>query len=55
MAKIWTRRIIAGTQLFANCPDRYKDAVIANLKEAVVAETISEHDFKLMTGLEYTA
>lgn len=55
MAKIWTRRIIAGTQLFANCPPRYQNDVIEGLKEAVVAETISEHDFKLMTGLEYTA
>lgn len=55
MAVIWTRRIIAGTQLFAKCPDRYKEDVIKGLKAAVVEEKISEHDFQLMTGVEYTA
>ena len=55
MATIWTRRIIAGTQSFAKCPARFREEVLAGLKQAVVEEKITDHEFKLITGEEYKA
>ena len=55
MAAIWTRRIIAGTQVFAKCPARFQADVLVGLKTAVVEGKITEHDFKLMTGTDYVA
>ena len=53
MAKIWRNRLIAGTQLFDDCPDRYKDAVIALLRNDVMHNVITAERFKEITGQDY--
>ena len=53
MAKIWRNRLIAGTQVFENCPDKYKDAVIELLREDVLNGVITEERFKEITGMDY--
>jgi len=53
MAKIWRNRIIAGTQLYENCPDRYKDAVKALLRQDVENGVITAEQYKEITGEDY--
>lgn len=53
MAKIWRNRIIAGDQLFANCPARYKDQVLALLRRDVEDGTITAERFEELTGEPY--
>lgn len=55
MAKIWRNRLIAGDQLFSNCPARYKEAVIELLKADVVKGTITAERYEEITGEAYTA
>lgn len=53
MAKIWRNRLIAGTQSFDNCPAKYRDAVVALLREDVINGVITEERFTEITGLEW--
>lgn len=53
MAKIWRNRLIAGTQQFENCPERYKADVIALLKADVEKGVISQERYEEITGQEY--
>lgn len=53
MAKIWRNRIIAGTQVFANCPARYKDAVLELLRADVEKGIITAEKFTELTGETY--
>ena len=53
MAKIWRNRLIAGTQSFEDCPDKYKEAVVALLREDVANGVITAERFKEITGLDY--
>lgn len=53
MAKIWKNRLVAGTQVFAECPDKYKDDVIALLKEDVKEGEITAEQYKDITGEDY--
>ena len=53
MAKIWRNRLIAGTQSFSDCPEKYKDAVIALLREDVANGVITAKRFKEITGIDY--
>jgi hypothetical protein len=53
MAKIWRNRLIAGDQLFENCPQRYKAQVLALLRRDVEDGTISEDRFEEITGVPY--
>ena len=53
MAKIWRNRLIAGTQSFENCPEKYRDAVIALLRQDVENGVITEERFEEITGQEY--
>ena len=53
MAKIWRNRIIAGDQLFSNCPARYKNQVLALLQQDVENGIISAEQYTEFTGLEY--
>lgn len=57
MAKIWRNRLIAGTQNFAECPDKYRDDVIALLKEEVANGNpeCTAVRFEEITGMSYTA
>lgn len=50
MAKIWRNRIIAGDQLFENCPARYKIKVLELLRKDVEEDTITEEQFEELTG-----
>ena len=53
MAKIWRNRIIAGTQTFSNCPDRYKNDVLTLLRADVESGTITVEVFEELTGETY--
>lgn len=55
MAKIWRNRIIAGTQVFADCPDRYKEKTIKLLQDDVKNGVITVERYKEITGEEYPA
>lgn len=45
MAKIWARRLEAGTQVFSDCPEKYRDDVIAILQRDVTLGIITEEDY----------
>lgn len=51
MAKIWRNRIIAGTQFFSDCPARYRDSVVALLREDVENGVITAERFSEITGM----
>ena len=53
MAKIWRNRLIAGTQAFDDCPARYRDAVLALLRQDVADGVITAARFKEITGMDY--
>lgn len=53
MAKIWRNRLEAGTQVWADCPERYKSAVKALLKTDVESEKITAERYREITGEEY--
>jgi len=53
MAKIWRNRLIAGTQKFDDCPDKYKESVVALLREDVANGVITAERFKEITGRDY--
>lgn len=53
MAKIWRNRLIAGTQVFEDCPDKYKDKVLELLREDVLNGVITEERFKEITGQDW--
>lgn len=53
MAKIWRNRIEAGDQLFENCPIRYRDAVLALMRQDVKDGVISAARFEALTGIPY--
>lgn len=48
MAKIWTNRIIAGTKLFSQCPERYQEDVKEILKEKVAENIITEEEMAML-------
>jgi len=45
VAKIWRNRLIAGTQQFHNCPEKYRDAVIALLEQDVEDGVITQERY----------
>lgn len=53
MAKIWRNRIEAGDQQFSHCPARYKDAVLALMRQDVVDGVITAERFEELTGIPY--
>lgn len=55
MAKIWRNRLIAGTQVFEECPDKYRDEVIALLREEVENGNpdCDAKRFEEITGIAY--
>lgn len=53
MAKIWRNRIEAGDQLFENCPARYKNDVLALMRQDVENGIISKEEFEDLTGIPY--
>ena len=53
MAKIWRNRLIAGTQKFEDCPDKYKSDVVALLRNDVANGVITAARFKEITGMDY--
>jgi len=53
MAKIWRNRLIAGTQVFEDCPAKYRDAVVALLREDVQNGVITAERFTEITGIPY--
>jgi hypothetical protein len=55
MAKIWRNRLIAGTQVFYDCPLKYRSAVIALLREDVINGVITKERFKEITDEDFEA
>ena len=55
MAKIWRNRIIAGDQLYSDCPAVWKTGVLKLLKADVANGTITAEEFKEFTGMDYVA
>ena len=53
MAIIWRNRLEAGTQVWADCPERYRDAVKALLRADVEAGKITAERYQEITGEEY--
>lgn len=53
MAKIWRNRIEAGTQLFENCPARYKTGVLELMRQDVAGGVITAERFEELTGEPY--
>lgn len=53
MARIWARRLEAGTQEWANCPTRYKEQTKAVLKQDVEDNIISKDRYKEITGEDF--
>lgn len=55
MGKIWRNRLIAGTQFFSECPDKYKEEVVALLKEEVANGNpdCTAERFEEITGMPY--
>lgn len=55
MAKIWRNRLEAGTQKWADCPERYRAEVDALLKADVVSGKITAERYREITGKDYAA
>lgn len=53
MAKIWHKRILAGTQNYGDCPLKYKADVKSMLKDDVVNGVISIETYEEITGEPY--
>ena len=53
MAKIWKNRIIAGTQKFEDCPDRYKNEVLELMRKDVEKGDLTPEKFEELTGIKY--
>lgn len=53
IAKIWRNRIEAGTQQFNDCPARYKNQVLALMRQDVVDGIITAEQFEALTGQPY--
>lgn len=53
MAKIWHKRILAGTQFYKDCPSKYKKDVKEMLLNDVVLGIITTEEFFDITGEMY--
>lgn len=53
MAKIWRNRLIAGTQVWTDCPEKYKSAVQALLRTDVESGKITAERYEEIVGEEY--
>lgn len=53
MAKIWKKRIEAGTQKFSECPERYRAEVLELLRMDVESGIITAELFETYTGMKY--
>lgn len=45
MAKIWRNRIIAGTQVYSDCPEKYKEHVKELLLKDVQTGIITQEEY----------
>lgn len=53
MAKIWHKRILAGTQFYSDCPMKYKADVKAMLIDDVENGVITAEEYEDITGEKY--
>ena len=53
MAKIWRNRILAGDKTFNECPIRYRQQVLALLRNDVENNIITAEEFEDLTGIPY--
>jgi hypothetical protein len=50
MAKIWRNRIEAGTQIYSDCPAKYRPDVLTYMRQDVTDGLITAEEFKTLTG-----
>lgn len=55
MAKIWHKRILAGTQIYADCPLKYKADVKTMFIDDVVNGVITAEQYEEIIGEPYPA
>ena len=55
VAKVWHKRILAGTQIYSDCPLKYKGDVRLLLIEDVQNGVITEEQYENITGEPYPA
>lgn len=55
MAKIWWKRIKAGTQVFSDCPEKYKNDVRELAKEDVENGVITVEEYEELLNEFYPA
>lgn len=53
VSKVWHRRILAGTQKYADCPLKYKNDVKTLLIEDVETGVITKEQYENITGEPY--
>ena len=53
MAKIWRNRLEAGTQVWADCPERYRAEVDDLLRADVASGKITAERYHVITGNDY--
>ena len=51
MAKIWRNRIEAGTQVFSDCPDKYKKDVLGLMQQDVEDGVITQEKYDKLISL----
>ena len=51
MAKIWRNRIEAGTQVFSDCPDKYKKDVLKYMQQDVEDGVITQEEYDKLISL----
>ena len=51
MAKIWRNRIEAETQVFSNCPDKYKEDVLNLMQQDVEDGVITQEEYDKLISL----
>ena len=53
MPKIWYNRIVAGTKTLSECPERYRDGVVALLRADVDKGAMTPERYEELTGEPY--
>lgn len=51
MAKIWRNRIEVGTQVFSDCPEKYKKDVLKLMQQDVEDEIITQEEYDKLISL----
>ena len=53
MPKIWYNRIVAGTKTLSECPERYREGVLALLRADVESGAMMPERYEELTGVPH--